>query len=71
MRKNYITPQAGPVGLMERRPLLNFSVDVLPGEEGNQEQAEAKDNRWGWLWDDEYRFRSLFDEVENSEKGWK
>jgi hypothetical protein len=56
---------------MERRPLLNFSVDVLPGEEGNQEQAEAKDNRWGWLWDDEYRFKSLFDEVENSEKGWK
>lgn len=44
MKKVYIPPQASCFSLSTTDELLDFSIEVNLGEEGNQEEAES--NMW-------------------------
>lgn len=44
--------------LPSNRVMLDQSLPVDPGEEGDQEQAEAKEVEWGNLWDEQDLWKS-------------
>ena len=52
MKKEYYQPQIKMLAATDE-PLLTGSIEVDPGEEGDQEEAESKPYKWHSLWDEE------------------